>query len=58
MDQFILVWIVFAAAAASIAKSKGRSVPLWIVISLVLGPFATLIVALMKTTTTGDKKYH
>ena len=58
MEQLLLVWVVFAAAAASIAKSKGRNVYLWIGISLLIGPFATLIVALMKTTPTGDTEYH
>jgi len=58
MDQLLLVWVVFAAAAVSIAKSKGRNVYLWIAISLLIGPFAILIVALMKTTAKGDSKYH
>ena len=58
MNQLIFIWIVFAVAAASIAKSKGRNVYFWMVISLLIGPFAVLIVALMKTTPTGDNRYH
>ena len=58
MEKLILVWIVFAAAAASMAKSKGRNVYLWMAISLLIGPFAVLIVALLKTTPTGDSEYH
>lgn len=58
MEQLILVWVVFAAATASIAKSKGRNIYLWMFISLLIGPFAVLIVALMKTTPTGDPEYH
>lgn len=57
MEQLILVWVVFAAAAASMAKSKGRNIYLWVVISLLIGPFAILIVALLKTTPRGDSEY-
>ncbi len=57
MDQFILIWVVFAAAAASMAKSKGRNIYLWVAISLLIGPFAVLIVAVMKTTPKGDSEY-
>jgi hypothetical protein len=58
MDQLIFIWIVFAAAATSMARSKGRNIYLWIGISLLIGPFAVLIVALLKTTPKGDSKYY
>ncbi|WP_020675913.1 hypothetical protein [Geopsychrobacter electrodiphilus] len=57
MEQLILVWVVFGAAAASMAKGKGRNVYLWMLIGVLIGPFAALIVGLMKKTETGDKKY-
>ncbi len=58
MEQLIFIWVVFAAAAVSMAKSKGRNVYLWAAISLLIGPFAALIVAVLKTTSTGDTKYN
>ncbi len=58
MDQLIFIWVVFAAAAVSMAKSKGRNIYLWIAISLLIGPFAVLILAVLKTTSTGDTSYH
>lgn len=58
MQTLILVWVVFAAAAASMAKSKGRSVVLWSLLGVLIGPFAVLVVALMKSTAEGDNSYH
>ena len=57
MDQLIFIWVVFGAAAASMAKSKGRNVYFWVFIGLLIGPFAALIISVMKSTETGDKKY-
>jgi len=57
MEQLVLIWVIFGAAAASMAKSKGRNVYFWVLMGMLIGPFAVLIVALMKTTETGDKKY-
>lgn len=58
MENLLLIWIVFGAAAASMAKSKGRNVYLWVALGLLIGPFAVLIVAMMKATETGSKDYH
>lgn len=57
MSQLIFIWIVFSAAAASMAKSRGRNVYFWIAVGLLIGPFAVLIVAMMKPTATSDKSY-
>ncbi len=57
MDQLLFVWVVFGAAAASMAKSKGRNIYLWIALGLLVGPFAVLAIAMMKSTDTGDKSY-
>lgn len=46
--NLLFAWVVFAVAAASLAKGKNRSVVLWAVIGLLIGPFATLMVGLMK----------
>ena len=58
MTNLLFIWVIFGAAAASIAKSKGRNVLVWALLGLVIGPFAVLIAALMKTTETGDPDYH
>jgi hypothetical protein len=57
MDQLIFVWVVFGAAAAAMAKSKGRNVYFWVFVGLLIGPFAVLILAVMKRTETGEKEY-
>jgi ABC-type glycerol-3-phosphate transport system permease component len=57
MDQLILVWVVFGAAAAAMAKSKGRNIYFWVFVGLLIGPFAVLIISVMKRTATGDKEY-
>ncbi|WP_199177401.1 hypothetical protein [Geothermobacter hydrogeniphilus] len=56
--QLFIFWLVFPAAAASLAKSKGKSVPLWVVLGLLLGPFAILAVALTKSGEGADKSYQ
>lgn len=42
---FFLIWIVFAVATALIADAKNRNVIGWFVLSIVIGAFATIIVA-------------
>ena len=56
--EFLFAWVVFGAAAASMAKGKNRNVLLWICIGLLIGPFAVLIVALLKTAPGKDQSYH
>jgi hypothetical protein len=46
--ELIIGWILFGVGAGSVAKGKNRRVALWVVIGLLLGPFAILIVGLMK----------
>lgn len=46
--EFLFAWVAFAAAAASLAKGKNRNVFLWAFIGLLIGPFAVLVVAMMK----------
>lgn len=60
MNSFnlLIVWALFAAAAGSVAKGKNRSVALWVCIALVIGPFAILAVALMKTAPGPDQGYN
>ncbi|MCW8892991.1 MAG: antitermination protein NusB [Deltaproteobacteria bacterium] len=45
--EYLLIWIVFACAAYSIAQGKGRNAKLWFAVGLVLGPFAALILAVI-----------
>lgn len=45
--EYLIGWLVFSAAAASIAKGKNRNVFLWAGLGILLGPFAILIVAMM-----------
>jgi len=56
--EYLIIWAVFGFAAASLAKGKNRSVPLWFMIGLLLGPFAILIVALMKSGPGPDQGYN
>lgn len=56
--EFLFGWIVFAAAAGSIARGKNRNVFLWAGIGLLIGPFAILIVALMKPGEGVDQGYN
>ncbi len=55
--EYLLLWLVFGAAAASMAKSKGRSVALWTLVGLLIGPFAVLVVAVMKPVSGAEQKY-
>lgn len=55
--EFFLLWAVFPIAAASIAKGKKRNVILWVGIGLLLGPFALLIIGMMKAAPGADQGY-
>ncbi len=50
--------VLIPLESLTMAKSKGRNIYLWAVLSLLIGPFAVLIVAVLKTTPTGDTKYN
>ncbi len=56
--EFLIAWVIFGVAAASLAKGKNRSVPLWVFIGLLIGPFALLLIALMKPAPGADQRYQ
>lgn len=56
--KFIAAWALFAFAAASIARGKNRSVPLWVILGLLFGPFAALAIGLMKPGPGPDQGYQ
>ncbi len=56
--EYLILWAVFGFAAASMAKGKNRNVVLWFIIGLLAGPFAILIVAMMKPGPGPDQGYH
>jgi biotin transporter BioY len=53
--EFIIAWILFGVAAGYLAKEKKRTVVLWVIIGLLIGPFALLIIGLMKPGSVGAK---
>lgn len=55
---YLALWLVFGFAAYSMAKGKNRRGPLWFVIGLLIGPFAVLIIALMKPGPGPDQGYQ
>ena len=55
--EYLIFWLVFGCAAYSIAKGKNRNAILWFFIGLLIGPFAILIVALMKPGVGADQGY-
>lgn len=55
--EFFFAWIVFGCAAASFAKGKNRNVALWAGIGLLLGPFAILILLVMKPAPGKEQDY-
>ncbi len=55
--EFFFAWIVFGVAAASMAKGKNRNILLWVIIGLLIGPFALLIMAMMKPAPGADQGY-
>ena len=56
--EYLLIWLVFACAAYSLAKGKNRNAYLWALLGLLLGPFAVLLVALLPNGAGGQQKYH
>ena len=56
--EYLIAWILFGAAAGSLAKGKNRRVWLWVVIGLFIGPFAVLVVALMKPAPGPEQSYN
>jgi hypothetical protein len=56
--EFFIAWLIFGAAAASLAKGKNRNVVFWVFIGLLIGPFALLIIAMMKPGPGPDQEYH
>lgn len=56
--EYLIFWAVFGCAAYSIAKGKNRRGVLWFFIGLLIGPFAVLLVALMKTAPGPDQGYN
>jgi hypothetical protein len=55
--EYLIAWALFGAAAASMAKGKNRSVVPWVLIGLLIGPFALLILALLKPAPGADQGY-
>lgn len=55
--EYLLIWLVFACAAYSMAKGKNRNAYLWAAVGLLLGPFAVLIVALLPSAAGDEQKY-
>lgn len=56
--EYLIFWLVFGFAAASMAKAKNRPVPLWFVLGLLIGPFAVLIIGIMKPGPGPDQGYQ
>jgi len=56
--NYFIAWVLFGAAAASLAKGKNRNPLVWVAIGLVIGPFALLIIAMMKPGPGPDQGYH
>jgi len=55
--EYLIAWLVFPFAAASLARGKNRNVIVWALIGLLLGPFGILIVALIKPAPGADQGY-
>jgi hypothetical protein len=56
--EYLIGWLVFPFAAASLARGKKRNVILWAALGLLLGPFAILIVALIQPGEGADEGYN
>jgi hypothetical protein len=56
--EYLILWTVFGFAAASMAKGKNRHVVLWFIIGLLIGPFAILIIAILKPGPGPDQGYQ
>ena len=55
--KYLFAWAMFGVAAASLAKGKNRNIPLWVILGLLIGPFALLAIALMKPAPGADQGY-
>jgi len=55
--EYLILWVVFGFAAASVAKGKNRNHVLWFLIGLLLGPFALLVIAVMKPAPGANQGY-
>ena len=49
-----IVWIILAFACASFAKSRGKSYGGWLVISLLISPFISIIILLLSSDESGQ----
>ncbi len=56
--EFVLFWAVFAVAAGVLAKGKNRRVVPWAILGVLIGPFAVLVVALIKPAPGADQGYQ
>ena len=56
--EYLIAWAIFGAAAASLAKGKNRNVLLWVIIGLLIGPFAILAIALLKPIPGTNQEYN
>lgn len=56
--EYLILWGVFGFAAASMAKSKNRHAVLWFFIGLLIGPFAILILGIIKPGPGPDQGYR
>lgn len=55
--NYLIGWLLFGAAAFSVAKSKGRNKIFWTALGLLIGPFALLIIAFLPPTEKGEQCY-
>lgn len=46
--MFLIIWICFAIACAAVASKKGKSVGLWCILGMFLGPLALIIILVAK----------
>ena len=58
MMEYLIAWLVFPFATASLARGKNRKIYLGGLLGLLLGPFAILIVALIKPAPGADQGYN
>ena len=56
--EYLILWAVFGFAASSMAKGKNRNVVPWFFLGLLIGPFAILIIAVMKPGPGPDQGYQ
>jgi hypothetical protein len=56
--EFLIIPVIFALAAASMAKGKNRNPVLWFLIGLVTGPIALVFIVIMKPGPGPDQGYE